>query len=97
MWQQLIDKKAEWIGGTLTDFGDSMDRQMFGGDPHKTEITDFELTDKWFGVKGKEFDCGGSREFVGITGEKRDGIDLLFSGYGAHEWGITKPISTHND
>jgi len=92
MWQDLIDQKEQWIGGKLIDHGDAMDKALMGDqyEPMETEIVDFELTEQWFGVKGKEFDCGGSRAVVGICGEHVEN-GLAIHGYGGHRWDIVKP------
>lgn len=41
-WQQFLDKQEQWIGGTLEDFGDSMDRQL-GATSMTTKITGIDL------------------------------------------------------
>ena len=32
MWEQFVEKEKEWIGGTLYDSGDAMDRPI-GAEP----------------------------------------------------------------
>ena len=55
MWSQFVEKKSEWIGGTLYDID--------MGVKNKTTITDIELIPNGddsalFRVKGEKFDCG---------------------------------------
>ena len=96
MWSQFVERKKEWIGGKLTDYGDSMDKSM-GFKTMETEITDITLEPNgkesaMFSVVGKEFTCGSDVGYVGIGGNQpKEG--LMFSGYGGHEWKITKPVS----
>ena len=28
LWEQFVEKQSKWIGGTLQDFGDLMDRAI---------------------------------------------------------------------
>lgn len=99
MWGQFIEKKNEWIGGTIQDFGDSMDRRIMGisgnGPLGESKITDIELrpngeTSAFFEVKGEGgFGCGFSVDHGGITSGEEGWI--TFSGYGGHKWRIKKP------
>lgn len=95
MWQQLVDRQTEWVGGTLVDFGDSQDRAIFPDElPARTRIVEFELTPTQFNVRGENFSCGGGREYLGIVGTPRfpiDGNGLAIEGYGGHEFHILKP------
>jgi len=93
MWQHIKDHEGEWVGGTLRDYGDSMDRAIMGGAPMETTITGIELDDHWFGVKGKDFSCGGARSVLGIGAPSfpMDDNSLCMIGYGGHEWHIAKP------
>lgn len=92
LWSQFVERKDEWVGGILEDFGDSMDKRMFGNDAHgKTKITDIRLEpngkeDAFFTVAGEDFECGFSTEVGGVTGGEEGWI--TFSGYGGHEWRI---------
>lgn len=92
MWQELVDQKDKWIGGKLIEHGDPMDRAMMkeGTFPMETTIVDFNLTDEWFGVVGEDFECGGSRECVGISGTRVEN-GLALYGYGGHRFDIVKP------
>ena len=92
MWQDLIDQKDKWIGGQLIDHGDSMDRSLLKPEllPAITTITGMELTDDSFRILGEEFNCGGSRQYIGLTSEPVEN-GLAFSGYGGHRWDIVKP------
>lgn len=97
MWQDLVDQKDKWIGGKLIDHGDSMDRRLLAIGisqhtkfPAETTIVDFNLTDEWFSVVGEDFECGGSRECVGIGSDKVEN-GLALCGYGGHRFDIVKP------
>lgn len=90
MWEQFVEKQQEWIGGTLEDSGDSMDKAMgLGG--MSTIITSIELkpngeTSAFFSVEGKDFGCGFDVRSGGITAGEEGWI--TFSGYGGHTWRI---------
>lgn len=96
MWGQFVDQKKEWVGGTLRDIGDSMDRGC-GFAPGETEIVDITLTPNgtdsaYFEISGKDFACGLDVRHGGLSGsENLGGGYLSFSGYGGHIWGIKKP------
>lgn len=99
LWSQFVERKDEWIGGILEDFGDSMDRAM-GMENAKTEITDICLKPNgkkaaFFEIIGKDFGCGFSTEVGGLTGGEKGYI--TFSGYGGHEWRIKKNTPLHAD
>ena len=38
LWQQFVDKKSEWINGTLEDFPDRIDRMLGARKSEKTLI-----------------------------------------------------------
>lgn len=92
LWSQFVERKREWIGGILEDFGDSMDQRMFGDDAHgKTEVTDITLKPNgeesaMFSVEGKDFSCGFDATVGGVTAGEEGWI--TFSGYGGHTWRI---------
>ena len=91
LWSQFIERKEEWIGGVLEDFGDSMDKRL-GYKGGTTEITDVILRENgddsaWFEVSGEDFGCGFDVSCGGIGGDQEDGW-LTFSGYGGHKWRI---------
>jgi len=92
MWQDIVDQVDKWIGGKLIDHGDSMDRLLLkeGLLPAETIITGFSLTEEFFTVNGETFDCGGSRDIVGICGEHVEN-GLALRGYGGHRFDIVKP------
>lgn len=94
MWQDIVDQKERWIGGKLIDYGDHMDRVIFAKNgkftPMETTITGFNLTEKWFGVVGEDFECGGLRDIVGLVNVKVQN-GLAFVGYGGHRWDIVQP------
>ena len=95
MWEQFIERQEEWIGGTLHDSGDSMDRAMFGKGGMSTKIKGIELRPNgedsaFFSVLGEDFDCGFDVSVGGIgSGIGEEGW-LTFSGYGGHTWQIKK-------
>ena len=94
LWGQFVDKKAEWIGGTLQDFGDSMDA-VLGFKGGETKITDIILRENgadsaFFSVEGEKFGCGFDVHCGGISGHQEEPW-LTFSGYGGHRWRIKKP------
>lgn len=94
LWGQFVDRKNEWIGGILEDFGDSMDRQMGIDEKTVATITDITLKPNgedsaFFGVHTDKgmfgFDVG-----VGGIGGDQEKPWLTFSGYGGHKWRIKK-------
>ncbi len=93
LWEQFVERQSEWIGGTLQDFGDLMDRAMGLSDPEgmSTTILGIELRPNgkesaFFEVTGKDFSCGFDTESGGIgTGEEGW---ITFHGYGGHSWRI---------
>jgi hypothetical protein len=100
MWQGIIDKKQTFIGGIIQDFGDSMDRKIFGEGGVKTIITDITLEPNgedsaYFSVNGKDFSCGGDVEHLGITAGEEGW--LTFSGYGGHSWRICELLTPIKD
>lgn len=90
LWSQFVEGKEKFVGGTLEDFGDPMDRHM-GFKAAKTEITDITLlpngnNSAMFSVVGKDFTCGFDVHVGGVTAGEEGWI--TFSGYGGHEWRI---------
>ena len=94
MWSQFVERKDEWVGGILEDFGDSMDKRMFGdGANAKTKITDIRLEpcgeeSAFFSVDGEDFTCGFSTEVGGVTAGEEGW--MMFSSYMGHGWRIKK-------
>lgn len=93
LWGQFIDRKEEWIGGTLEDFGDPMDRRM-GYKGTVATITDITLTPNgedsaFFGVHTDEGTFGFDVSVGGIGGDQEKPW-LTFSGYGGHKFRIQK-------
>ncbi len=92
LWSQFVEQKDRWIGGVLEDFGDSMDKRMFGDGAHgKTKITDIRLKpngkeNAFFSVDGEDFTCGFCTSVGGVIAGEKGWI--TFSGYGGHEWRI---------
>ena len=97
MWQQFVQKKDEWIGGILTDYGDNFDKNFYNMSedfPMKTEITDIVLLPSSIDsamliFQGKDFDCGSDVQYLGIVVDK-DCVGLKFEGFAGHEWSISK-------
>jgi hypothetical protein len=96
LWEQFVEKQSKWIGGTLQDFGDLMDRAIGLSTPEgmKTTILGIELyangiESAYFNVIGKDFDCGFDTESGGITIGEEGWI--TFHGYGGHSWRIKQP------
>lgn len=90
LWSQFEDRKKEWIGGVLEDFGDSFDN-LLGFKGGLTEITDITLEPNGkesasFSVEGKDFSCGFDVKVGGVIGGEEGWI--TFSGYGGHTWRI---------
>ena len=87
IWEQLVAKKEEWIGGKLEDTDTS-----FGAKPARTTITDMTLRPngqgQFFTVHGKKFDCGFNTRYGGIAGGG-DGM-LRLGSYGLLAFNITK-------
>ena len=96
LWSQFVEGKEKWIGGSLEDFRDSMDRAFGMLDDERledvlTEIVDIELIPNGddsavFQVVGKNFSCGFDVQHGGVTAGE-DGW-ITFSGYGGHKWRI---------
>lgn len=95
MWSQLVQRAHEWVGGTLEDSGDDMDRAIGGADgPMSTKITGIELRPNggdsaFFAVQGEDFECGFDVAYGGITAGEQGW--LTFRGYGGHKWRIKTP------
>lgn len=90
LWQQFVQNAEKWIGGTLQDDGDSMDRRM-GAERSGTEIVEVQLRPNgddsaFFAVIGKDFECGFDVKYGGVTSGETGWI--TFSGYGGHSWRI---------
>ena len=93
MWGQFVEKKEEWIGGILEDFGDSLDIAL-GYEGMKNIITDITLEPNgkdsaYFEIHGERFGCGFDVKYGGIGGGgyNEDGW-ITFSGYGGHTFRI---------
>ena len=93
LWGQFIERKDEWIGGTLQDFGDGMDVALGYGGKTGT-ITDITLRPNgndsaFFSVDAEDWGCGFDVGHGGVSGnpENEDGW-IYFSGYGGHRWRI---------
>jgi hypothetical protein len=91
LWSQFVERKEEWIGGRLEDFGDSFDNLVGMAKAMPTEITDIILkpngeTSAMFSVEGKDFSCGFDVHSGGVVAGAEGWI--TFSGYGGHVWRI---------
>lgn len=86
MWKDLMDQENKYIGGKLIEFPDRINSAM-GYKKEETTIIGFSLTDEWFEVKGKDFNCGGSREYLGITNNQKE-KGLVLTGYGGFAFQI---------
>ena len=89
LWSQFVERKNEWIGGILQDFGDSEDLEA------TTKITDITLEPNgedsaYFSVDGENFGCGFDTEVGGMIGGEKGWI--TFNGYGNHKWRIKSII-----
>ncbi len=83
LWGQFVEKKEEFVGGVLEDFGDSIYRRI-GFKNSKTKIVDIKLRPNgedsaFFEVIGKDFSCGFDVEYGGVTTGEEGWI--TFSGY----------------
>lgn len=94
LWSQFVEKKKQWIGGVLQDFGDRMDRLLKIADKNgmTTIITDIKLEPNgeesvWFEITGEKFNCGFDVGHGGINGHQEKGW-LTFSGYDSHKFRI---------
>jgi len=94
LWSQFVERRKEWIGGLLTDRGDSTDRALFGVDPVMTEIVDITLDPNgedsaFFWIIGKDFSCGFDVQHGGISPSNEFGEGWIpFYGFGGHSFGI---------
>jgi len=95
MWQDFIDKKAEWIGGQLVD----QDCDAPGGDV-ATELIDIRWADPaevggppedYIEFVGKDFKCGGRRDSLGIGRGYHPTNGIRFSSPYGMNFSITKP------
>lgn len=85
LWQQFVDKKHKWIGGTVIEHG-------YGS----TNIIDITLSPNgehsaYFRIEGETFSCGfdvkiGSLSKHILTDQPLGGV--WFSGYSNHQFGI---------
>lgn len=94
LWGQFVDRKEEWIGGILEDFGDSIDSHM-GFNGAKGEIADIVLdpngdTSAYFQVLTADgWGCGFDVSCGVISGDpKNEKGWITFHGYGGHKWRI---------
>ena len=97
IYEQMVEKKQEWIGGELQELTDSYPRVIDGCSP-KTKIIDITLTDNggnypFFMIHGENYDCGFATDVGGVMG--MPGMEegwLCFSGYGGHEFRIKQAL-----
>ena len=86
LWSQFVERKNEWIGGTLQDFGDSFSHYDI-----KTEIIDVSLEPNGnasaiFCVIGKDFNCAFDVRHGGIKAGEEGWI--TFEEYAGNTWRI---------
>jgi hypothetical protein len=92
LWTEFVERKEQFIGGVLEDFGDPMDRRIFPDRfPMRTTITDITLkpngTDSaFFEVVGADWGCGFDAEVGGVSAGEKGWI--TFTGYMGHKWRI---------
>ena len=89
LWSQFVERKEEWIGGTLEDHDVGA-----VGPAMSTKITDIELRPNgedsaYFKVEGQDFGCGFDVRHGGISGGEEGWI--TFYGYAGHMWRIKRP------
>lgn len=93
IWEQFVAQAPDWVGGTMEDLGDSVDK-AFGFAGLTTCITGIVLRPNgdgaFFEVSGEAFDCGFDTRYGGIGAGEPDWV--TFGGYGGHEWRIRKPV-----
>lgn len=91
-WGQFVEKKEQFIGSVLEDYGDSMDRALLGvSSPMQTTVKDIVLvpngTDSaMFNVVGEAFTCGFDVRYGGVVAGENGWI--TFGGYGDHKFRI---------
>lgn len=100
LWGRFIDRKEEWLGGTLEDFGDSFDRRM-GYKGTIAMITNITLVPNgeehaFFEIHTDKGGFGFSTSVGGIGGDQEEPW-LTFSGYGGHKFRIKRrePCQQH--
>lgn len=92
LWQQFVDSKSEWIGGTLTE-----EDSIFG--EASTQIKDITLEDcdvgnyTKFSIVGGEFTCSFNVQYGGVWPiNKPNSIGFCVPVAGSRFY-ITKPIT----
>ena len=66
IWQQMVERKDEWIGGTLTESDDD-------GHAFSTRITDLTMTKNppsagwYFTVEGEDFSAVCHTDYLGVS------------------------------
>lgn len=96
IWEQLVDRKQEFVGKILIDYGDSFDQAngLVGRGGAITIITDMTLKSngpdsKYFSVIGKDFTCGVDIGHGSVTTDEKV---LIVYGYGGHRWTIETAV-----
>lgn len=80
MWDKLLPKM---VGGTITD--DDAPNEP-------TEIIGFELSESRVVIKGKEFDFGGARQYIGVQAGPVEGT-FRVRGYGGLSAVVKMPVA----
>lgn len=83
--QALVENKAHWIGGTLSDYDGLIFSQ--GHKAVETTIKDIKLEDSYFTVNGDSFNCGFNLDYARGIIDQDEGF-VEFSGYGGHSFTI---------
>lgn len=95
LWEEFVQNKKSWVGGTLQDFGDETDWYLaFAEVALVTKIKEITLkpngTDSsFFEVVGEDFTCGFDISAGGLTDGEPEW--LTFEGYMGHKFRIQKP------
>ena len=84
LWSQFVERKEEWIGGTLIEI--NLDPHI-KADQIKTEITNIELVPNgfdsaFFKVCGKDFFCGFDVRYGGVSGADTNRFPEGFTPFG---------------
>jgi hypothetical protein len=90
--QWIVDEKEKYIGGTLQDGGDVIDRAVSKQSlPFRTEIINMTLVDNYFMIYGKDFDCGCHTDHLSTQhGMLWPDHGVALYGYGNHKFTIVQ-------
>lgn len=89
--QWILDEKDKYIGGTLQDVGNRLDREISDDVPARTEIVNITCVESYFMVYGKEFDCGCHTDHLSTQhGMLWPDHGVALYGYGNHKFTIVQ-------